>query len=122
MQLSITRIENEDLERLVNNSVRGLKKITLLGKILLLFLIIPQINLAQETSLETAKKYTLGGLEVTGLQSYNEQTVKTYTGLRIGQEITIPGEEISGVIKRDDDSPSFDFLLPYNVRNFDLFF
>ncbi|MEM1258362.1 MAG: POTRA domain-containing protein [Bacteroidota bacterium] len=100
MQLSITRIENEDLERLVNNSVRGLKKITLLSKILLLFLAIPQINLAQVTSLETAKKYILGGLEVTGLQSYNEQTVKTYTGLRIGQSITIPGEEISGVIKK----------------------
>jgi len=84
----------------VNNSVRGLKKITLLSKILLLFLAIPQTNLAQETSLETAKKYILGGLEVTGLQSYNEQTVKTYTGLRIGQPITVPGEEISSVIKK----------------------
>jgi outer membrane protein insertion porin family len=84
----------------VNNSIRGLKKITLLSKILLLFLVIPQINLAQDTSLETAKKYIIGGLEVTGLQSYNEQTVKTYTGLRIGQPITVPGEEISSVIKR----------------------
>jgi outer membrane protein insertion porin family len=100
MRLSITRIENEDLERLVNNSVRGLKKITLLSKILLIFLAVPQTNLAQDTSLETAKKYILGGLEVTGLQSYNEQTVKTYTGLRIGQPITIPGEEISSVIKK----------------------
>ncbi len=84
----------------MNNSVRGLKKITLLSNILLLFLAIPQSNTAQETSLESAKKYVLGGLEVTGLQSYNEQTVKTYTGLRIGQPITIPGEEISGVIKK----------------------
>jgi len=84
----------------VNNSVRGLKKITLLSKILLIFLAIPQTNLAQDTSLETAKKYILGGLEVTGLQSYNEQTVKTYTGLRIGQPITIPGEEISSIIKK----------------------
>ncbi|MEN1784812.1 MAG: POTRA domain-containing protein, partial [Bacteroidota bacterium] len=55
---------------------------------------------AQEVSLETAKTYILGGLEVTGLQSYNEQTVKTYTGLRVGQPITIPGEEISGIIKK----------------------
>jgi len=84
----------------VNNSVRGLKEITLLSKILLIFLIIPQTNLAQQTSLEAAKKYILGGLEVTGLKSYNEQTVKTYTGLRIGQEITVPGEQISGVIKK----------------------
>ena len=56
--------------------------------------------MAQQTSLDTAKKYILGGLEVKGLQSYNEQTVKTYTGLRVGQPITIPGEEISGVIKK----------------------
>lgn len=84
----------------MNNSVRGLKKITLLSKILLLFLAIPSATLAQETSLENAKKYILGGLEVTGLQSYNEQTVKTYTGLRVGQPITIPGEDISSVIKK----------------------
>nr|WP_045803376.1 POTRA domain-containing protein [Allomuricauda lutaonensis] len=55
---------------------------------------------AQEVSLESGKEYILGGLEVTGLQSYNEQTVKTYTGLRVGQKITIPGEEISSVIKK----------------------
>nr|WP_232520951.1 POTRA domain-containing protein [Allomuricauda nanhaiensis] len=55
---------------------------------------------AQETSFEDGKVYILGGLEVTGLQSYNAQTVKTYTGLRIGQPITIPGDEISAVIKK----------------------
>ena len=88
------------MEKLANNSVRGLKKFTLLSKILLLFLTVHHTNFAQDTSLETAQKYILGGLEVTGLQSYNEQTVKTYTGLRIGQEITVPGEEISSVIKK----------------------
>ena len=55
---------------------------------------------AQETSYEDGKSYILGGLDVTGLQSYNEQTVKTYTGLRVGQPITIPGEEISAVINK----------------------
>jgi outer membrane protein insertion porin family len=34
------------------------------------------------------------------LQSYNEQTVKTYTGLREGQPITIPGDEISQIINK----------------------
>lgn len=42
----------------------------------------------------------MGGLEVTGLKSYNEQTVKTYTGLRVGQPITIPGEQISEILKK----------------------
>lgn len=55
---------------------------------------------AQDTSYEEGKKYILGGLEVTGLQSYNEQTVKTYTGLRVGQPITVPGEQISAIIKK----------------------
>ena len=84
----------------MNNSVIGFKEITLLSKIILLFLTIPQINHAQVPTLEKAQKYILQGIAVTGLQSYNEQTVKTYTGLRIGQEITIPGEEISGVLKK----------------------
>lgn len=56
--------------------------------------------MAQETSYEDGKKYILGGLEVTGLQSYNEQTVKTYTGLRVGQPITLPGEQISAIINK----------------------
>lgn len=58
------------------------------------------IAAAQETSYEDGKSYILGGLDVTGLQSYNEQTVKTYTGLRVGQPITLPGEQISEVIKK----------------------
>ena len=65
----------------------------------LLFFIVT-IASAQDTSYEDGKKYILGGLEVTGLQSYNEQTVKTYTGLRVGQPITLPGEQISAIINK----------------------
>ena len=52
-------------------------------------------TLAQEMSFEESETFILGDLKVTGLKSYNEQTVKTYTGLRVGQVIEIPGEEIS---------------------------
>src|SRR6056297_985662 len=55
---------------------------------------------AQDVSYEDGKRYILGGIEVTGLQSYNEQTVKTYTGLRVGQPIVLPGEQISAVINK----------------------
>ncbi len=55
---------------------------------------------AQDVSYEDGKNYILGGIEVTGLQSYNEQTVKTYTGLRVGQPIILPGEQISAVINK----------------------
>ena len=88
------------MEKQANNSIKGLTKATSYFRLLLLLLIIVQATYAQETSYDAGKKYILGGLEVTGLQSYNEQTVKTYTGLRVGQPITIPGEEISAVIKK----------------------
>ncbi|MGB3992765.1 MAG: POTRA domain-containing protein, partial [Flavobacteriaceae bacterium] len=56
--------------------------------------------LAQEGGYDDGKKYILGGIEVVGLQSYNAQTVKTFTGLRVGQPITLPGEEIGEVISK----------------------
>ncbi|MGB5437493.1 MAG: POTRA domain-containing protein [Maribacter sp.] len=65
-----------------------------------LLLFIVTITTAQDVPYEDGKKYVLGGLEVTGLQSYNEQTVKTYTGLRVGQPITLPGEQISEIINK----------------------
>ncbi len=67
--------------------------------LLLLFI---TINLSAQgaNSYEDGKKYILGGLEVSGLQSYNEQTVKTYTGLRVGQPITIPGDQVSAVLNK----------------------
>ncbi|AWX45197.1 Outer membrane protein assembly factor BamA [Flagellimonas maritima] len=88
------------MEKLANNSIKETKNpIQLFLKLLLLLLFTTQ-SFAQETSFEDGKKYILGGLTVTGLQSYNEQTVVTYTGLRVGQPITIPGDEISAVIKK----------------------
>jgi outer membrane protein insertion porin family len=55
---------------------------------------------AQDTDYENGKKYIIGGIEVTGLQSYNEQTVKTYTGLREGMPITLPGEKVGAIISK----------------------
>ncbi|TMM58170.1 outer membrane protein assembly factor BamA [Maribacter algarum] len=79
-----------------------MKKFISLEFLFTLLLLFTLINLsAQEgASYENGKKYILGGLEVTGLQSYNEQTVKTYTGLRVGQPITVPGDQISAVINK----------------------
>src|SRR6056297_3730180 len=66
---------------------------------ILLFFVLTNV-VSQDLSYENGKSYILGGLEVTGLESYNEQTVKTYTGLRVGQPITVPGEQISEVINK----------------------
>ena len=89
------------MEKPANNSTKDLNRfISLEPLITLLLIFITTFTAAQELSLEQGKKYILGGIEVTGLQSYNEQTVKTYTGLRVGQPITIPGDEISGIINK----------------------
>ncbi|PWL37914.1 outer membrane protein assembly factor BamA [Flagellimonas aquimarina] len=88
------------MEKLANNSIKDIKNSTRLYLKLLLLLLFTNQGFSQETSFEDGKSYILGGLTVTGLQSYNEQTVKTYTGLRVGQAITIPGDEISAVIKK----------------------
>ncbi len=78
--------------------MRGLISLKLLTTLLLLFFV--TLTSAQDVSYDNSKKYILGGLKVTGLQSYNEQTVVTYTGLRVGQPITLPGDEISAVITK----------------------
>ncbi|MEP3210981.1 MAG: POTRA domain-containing protein [Maribacter sp.] len=79
-----------------------MKKFISLELLFTLLLLFTSISLSaqDDTSYENGKKYILGGLEVTGLQSYNEQTVKTYTGLRVGQPITIPGDQISAVLNK----------------------
>ena len=55
---------------------------------------------AQETSFDKGKVYELGDITVTGVKSFSPQTVVAYTGLRKGQRIQIPGEEISATINK----------------------
>lgn len=77
-----------------------------LAKVLLLFVSIsasysalgqtqPDLPIGEE-----AKLYTLGTISVTGSQTYNENTVIAFTGLKVGEEIYVPGERISAVVKK----------------------
>ncbi|MDB2457294.1 BamA/TamA family outer membrane protein, partial [Flavobacteriaceae bacterium] len=52
------------------------------------------------TNYNNSKKYTIDSIKVTGLKSYNSKTVISYSGLRKGQVIQVPGEEISSVIQK----------------------
>ncbi len=45
-------------------------------------------------------KYILANVDVTGKINFNAQTVVTFAGLEKGQNITVPGEEISAAIKK----------------------
>lgn len=89
------------MEKPANNLCKGTRNALQTYLILLLpLLLFTSHSFAQETALDESKTYVLSGLTVTGLQSYNEQTVKTYTGLREGQTISLRGDAISSVIKR----------------------
>ena len=54
----------------------------------------------QENSYTKGNEYVIEEIIVSGLKTFNEQTVIAYTGLRKGQKIRIPGEEISAVISK----------------------
>ncbi len=55
---------------------------------------------AQELSYANSKTYTLAEITVKGNTSFSEQTIITYSGLRKGTDISIPGEKISNAVKK----------------------
>ena len=85
------------MEKLINkkNSLTFSKYLTILTVALLSF-----NSVAQETSYVKGSEYVLKEVSVSGLKNFNEQTVITYTGLKEGQKIRIPGEEISAIISK----------------------
>ena len=68
---------------------------------ILLFTILSVFTLqAQQKELDSGRKYTINEIKVTGAQSFNEQTVVAFTGLKKGDRIYIPGEKLSQVTKK----------------------
>ncbi|PXY39466.1 outer membrane protein assembly factor BamA [Flavobacterium cheongpyeongense] len=103
MRLSLViKKENVDLEKPVNklNNILVLQK--RIQIVLTLFLLgsFSQIKAQERIPFDQGKKYILAKVSVVGKISFNEQTVVTFSGLQKGQEITVPGEEISGAIKK----------------------
>ena len=46
------------------------------------------------------KKYVVGGVGIEGNQYFNEHQILQLVGMQPGQEVTAPGEDITGVVKR----------------------
>ncbi|WP_024741563.1 outer membrane protein assembly factor BamA [Tenacibaculum maritimum] len=59
------------------------------------------------TSYKKGKEYILGGITVTGLQKFTEQTVRVFTGLRTGQKLKLPGDKLTSAIKKLYESKQF---------------
>ncbi|MFN3753272.1 outer membrane protein assembly factor [Flavobacterium sp.] len=94
--------ENDDLEKQVNKLNKISVQITpsRIFLIILFFGSIFQLQAQDRLPFEQGKKYILADVKVNGKISYNEQTVVTFSGLEKGQQLTVPGEEISNAIKK----------------------
>ena len=84
------------MEKLANNLRNHLLHSIFLSLSLISFNLIT----AQEISFDKGKVYEIGEINVTGVKSFSPQTVVAYTGLRKGQRIQIPGEEVSATINK----------------------
>lgn len=68
---------------------------------------------AQEKELDAGRKYTIRSISVTGAQSFNEQTVIAFTGLKKGERIHVPGEKLSQVTRKLWDQNLFSDIAFY---------
>lgn len=83
--------------------------------VLLITLTSPLI-IAQELDYANSKKYTIAEIAVNGNTTFSEQTIITYSGLRKGSEVKIPGEEISDAITKLWKSNLFSDIEVYLLR------
>jgi len=85
------------LEKLANKSYNYfLLKIRLIGVIFF----VGNIFYAQTSGFVKGKTYKLDSISVSGIKTFNEQTVISYSGLNKGEKIKVPGEKISAMINK----------------------
>ena len=93
----------------LNKSIKALVSLVVLGSF-------SQIKAQDRVPFDQGKKYILAKVELTNKISFNDQTVVTFAGLQKGQEITVPGEQISAAIKKLGKLGLFDEISFYINR------
>lgn len=58
----------------------------------------PQVIGGLEINYKTPKEYTIGPIQVIGAENYDPNAIRLVAGLRQGQKITIPGQQIADAI------------------------
>jgi outer membrane protein insertion porin family len=87
MPLLVTKLEKEDSEKQVNKYIRNIS--------IALLLILPLLTKAQISP----KVYTIENISVKGVTHLSPKTIISVSGLKIGDEISIPGTELSNAVK-----------------------
>ncbi|MFT5761974.1 MAG: outer membrane protein insertion porin family, partial [Polaribacter sp.] len=105
------------MEKQANKLKHQMSKYTIVVLFLLIFLTVNvngQTNnisskdtIPSQISYVKGQEYVLGGITVTGLKKFSEETVKIFTGLRNGQMIKIPGDKLTSAIKKLYESKQF---------------
>jgi len=62
---------------------------------------------SNDLTYQKGKEYILGGISVTGLKKFSEETVRVFTGLRNGAPIKLPGDKLTSAIKKLYESKQF---------------
>ena len=77
-----------------------MEKLINLKYLFLIILLTSHLVFGQDSAYVKGKEYVINDIVVTGIKSFNEQTVITYTGLFVGKKVQIPGEDISKIINK----------------------
>jgi outer membrane protein insertion porin family len=93
----------------LNKSIKAVITLLILGSF-------SQVKAQERVPFDQGQKYILAEVTLTNKISFNDQTVVTFAGLEKGQEITIPGEEISSAIKKLGKLGLFDEISFYINR------
>ena len=82
------------------------------------FMLLPLIFLLSISSYSqnNIERYNIGKIEVTGNTSFSPITIVTFSGLREGDAISIPGEKLSNAIKKLWSSNLFSSVDVYKTR------
>jgi len=75
--------------------------------------VIPKIK---NTVFKKENSYELGGIAVKGLKKFGEETVKVFTGLKVGQQIKLPGDKLTSAIKKLYETKQFSNVEVYIAK------
>ena len=99
----------------MNNSAKSLYLSTFTKACATVIVFIASFNSLQAQNTSNSKKYTIGGITVTGNTTFSDQTIISYSRLREGKEISVPGEDIAFAIKQLWGSKLFSDIEIYRV-------
>ena len=85
----------------MNNSLaRSFFSSTIVYPVLVIIFFCSTLANAQTADFVSGKEYVIDSIQVVGLKSFNKKTVISYSGLRRGQKVRLPGDQISSVINK----------------------